>query len=52
MFTSSPPRPLDAENEVGFCLSTSKEALSDVWRYEASGEVYHIEFRVEMNKCR
>ena len=52
MSTSSPPRPLEAKNEVGFCLSASKEALSDVWRYEASGEVCHIEFRVEMNECK
>ena len=52
MTTSFPPRPLDAKNEVGFCLSASKQALSDVWRFEASREVYHIELRVEINKCR
>ena len=48
--TSFSPRSLDAEYEVGFCLSAPKQALSDVWKYEAARNVCLINFRVELNK--
>ena len=48
--TSFSPRSLDAEYEVGFCLSAPKQALSEVWKYEAARNVCLIYFRVELNK--
>ena len=48
--TSFSPRPLDAEYEVGFCLSAPKQALSEVWKYEAARNACSIYFRVELNK--
>jgi len=48
--TSFSPRPLDAEYEVGFCLSAPKQALSEVWKYEAARNVCLIYLRVELNK--
>ena len=48
--TSFYPRPLDAKYEVGFCLSAPKQALSEVWKYEAARNVCLIYFRVELNK--
>ena len=48
--TSSFPRSLDAEYEIGFCLSAPKQALSEVWKYEAARNVFLIYFRVELNK--
>ena len=48
--TSSFPRSLDAEYEIGFCLSAPKQALSEVWKYEAARNVFLIYFRVELNE--
>jgi len=48
--TSFSPRPLDAEYEVGFCLSAPKQALSEVWKYEPARNACSIYFRVEFNK--
>ena len=44
--TSSSPRSLDAEYEIGFCLCAPKQALSEVWKYEAARNVYFIYVRV------
>ena len=48
--TSFSPRSLDAEYEIGFCLSAPKQALSKVWKYEAARNACSIYFRVEFNK--
>ena len=48
--TSFSPRSLDAEYEDGFCLSAPKQALSEVWKYDATRNVCFIYFRVELNK--
>jgi len=48
--TSFSPRPLETEYEIGFCLSAPKQALSEVWKYEAARNVYLIYVRVELNK--
>ena len=48
--TSFSPRPLDAEYEVGFCLSAPKQALSEVWKYEPARNACSIYFTVEFNK--
>ena len=48
--TSSSPRSLDAEYEIGFCLCAPKQALSEVWKYEAARNVYFIYVRVDLNK--
>ena len=48
--TSFSPRPLETEYEIGFCLSAPKQALSELWKYEAARNVCMIYLRVELNK--
>jgi len=48
--TSSSPRSLDTEYEIGFCLCAPKQALSKVWKYEAAKNLCLINVRVELNK--
>ena len=50
--TSFSPRPLalDAEYEAGFCLSASKQALSDAWKYEAARNACLFTFTLDINK--